>query len=81
MRGRARRDELDRLAGLLLGLREDPEVAERLGVLAPQVPVRRLELDGAPELLQRLLELAVRGEEAGPQEALDRVAARGLGRA
>ena len=41
----------------------------------------RVELHGAPKLLERLLELAIGGEEPGPEKPLDRVPARGLDRA
>ncbi|MBK6403902.1 MAG: hypothetical protein IPF66_02000 [Holophagales bacterium] len=55
MCGRALGDELDRLPGLLLGFRQDAEVPKSLGVLPPEVPVLGVELDGAPELLEGLL--------------------------
>jgi hypothetical protein len=67
------RSELHGPAGLFLGLRIDRQVAQQLGVLAAEVRILRVEIDGLPELLQRFFELAVLGHVLALEVVLDGV--------
>ncbi len=70
--------ELDGLAGLLLGLRIDGQVAQQLPVFAPERAVRRIQLDGLLELPDGRLELALLRVQLRAQVVLDRLAAAAL---